>query len=205
MEVSERFGILAEHIRSLDLPRSFKDEILSYLKYFKEQSLLSLELRDHPRDLKARWVNLITLTHGLKLFQKFQEDEHFWRVVKCFAHAEDPTSLLQPKKEITQKTPHDPFEKFSVEEIFNHLSRQLEARPPVTPEEYKALRLGLWFLASEASKGMPNRNMTRVKRVWDEIEPILTKAGFLKELKSGAATDRINFFLHRSWVAIPVS
>lgn len=201
MEVSERFGKLAEHIATLDLPRSFKEEVLSYLRYFKQQSQLSIEHRDHPRDLKARWVNLITHTHGLKLFQAFQEDEHFWRVIKCFVHAEDPTTLLQPKKEKPHKAPEDPFERFTVEEIFNHLSQLLEARAPVTPEEYKALKLGLWYLASEASKGMPNRNMARVKRVWDEIEPILNKAGFLKEIKSGAASDRINFFLHRSWVA----
>ncbi|GEM_PF-3371278 len=205
MEVSERFGKLADHIESLDLPRSFKEEVLSYLRYFKQQSQLTVEQRDHPRDLKARWVNLITHTHGLKLFQKFQDDEHFWRIIKCFVHAEDPTTLLQPKKEKVPRAQVDPFEKYSVEEIFNHLSQLLESRPPVTQEEFKALKLGLWFLASEASKGMPNRNMARVKRVWEEIEPILSKAGFLRELKSGAASDRINFFLHRSWVAIEKS
>ncbi|WP_413942713.1 hypothetical protein [Bdellovibrio sp. HCB-162] len=195
MSPKECFVILREHIEKLELPAAFKRDVLSTLVYFEVQSELSLEERDHPKELRKVWLELSQRTQGLNLFKKLQDDDLLWRTVKCFVHAEEPASLLIPKVEKPVEV--SPYAKWNEVDFFNHLSKEVNARTHLTPFENLSLNIGLWFLESEASKARGNRKPERIKATWKSIQPLLERLGMLREFqKEERLKTQINFFIN---------
>lgn len=194
MKTKEYFATLREHLTSIEMPKNFKNEVIAALQYFEFQAGLSVEEREHPRELKRHWLDLNAKIKGLKLFDKFEKEELLWRTIKCFVHAEEPCSLLNPAP--PEKVYRSKYADWTYIDFFDHLAKNADHLEHLNPQESQFFRTALWYLAEQAHRGRGQRNLNRILETWKGVQPLLDRLGMLKEFRSEFSLKKqIDYFL----------
>lgn len=189
MRVNQYLETLIAHTQSSELPPTFKSQAIAGLKYFHQQSLCDKDKRDRPEAIKNNWLEFEVLLIGTSLLDKFKRDKAGWLNFRAHLGIEAPKpSEIQKKR--------SKFEGKDANELLKHLARKSEAQRTMSEDEKNLVRVGLYFLETEAWKGKSQRDSARIKFTWKLIQPIMKRTGMLDEfLGEDDAVRRIKSFV----------
>lgn len=178
------------------MPKTFTMEVVATLEYFKMQSELDLERRDPPYALRSKWRELEGKTRSLGLFDSVKVNDSAWRSIRCFVFDEEPALLLIPKVERREEPKPSLFENWNPEDFFSYLIKKTESVPTLSSTEFLTLTHGLLFLKQSSVTPKMRRDHVAVKKVWENIHPLLARLHFLEEFsKEKILKDRIKLFI----------
>lgn len=198
MHPSKAFELLAARCEKLNVPRTFKDELVHRLNYFKIQSLCDHDRREDDRKIREHWAEFEGSCRGCGLFEDGRKDHALWPVVLGFLGIQDskyvPEKKLEPPSPRPER-PYNPFDKWDAVDFFRHL-RVKTTNAQIPEAEKRLVKLGLNYLFAESQRHRGQRDNHAVKETWKIIWPALNKHGLLEEYrKDSCLKSRVEFFL----------
>ncbi len=199
IEPSVAFDQMIAHCERLQVPLSYKQEVLRVIGYLKQQSLADLDRRAPSRSLQEAWQSLERKTKGTGLFETFRKNVPVWSSVLDFVELSDPQFqpvLGQPKGPAPNKKA---YENWEAEQILRDiLHRALLLVPP--GQDKLVLKLILHYLIIEAQQARGKRNQSFIKEVWLIAWPLLDKYKLLEAFRSyEQPRRRMEFFIKGSF------
>lgn len=166
---------LISHAEKSQLPTSFKSRVVAALKYFHQQTLCDVGIRDKPETIKGNWLEFEILLHGTSLLDSFKKNQIAWNGFRKTLGVEDPKPYI-PQKRASRYQGKD------AKELFQELSRKAETQISLSEADLNLVRFGLFYLELEMSHGRMYRNNKRIRSVWKTIQPIMRRIGMLDEI-----------------------
>lgn len=201
MHPSEAFELLAARCEKLNVPRTFKDELVHRLNYFKTQSLCDRDRKHDDKLIRERWAQFENETRGCGLFEQARLDHTLWPEIISFIGISDPKYVPVKKWEPPPRkfeAPRSPFEKWTAEDFFRHLKVKVSGSQAIPKSERQFLKIAVSYLFVETMIPRSNRNRdtAMIKETWKLAWPLLNKFGFLDEYrKDTQLKSRVEFFL----------
>lgn len=205
-EPCHSFRFLKEQAQKAHVKPTYKSQIVSALEYFEQQSLCDLDRRDSPLILRSRFREFKDLIKNIPIFETGgAQAEDAWRMARCFAFDEEPSSLIVPSIERPKKkTAEEQFKSYEVADFFSHLLRdyvgfigRAKAHGLSSPgDEETFVRYGLEFLIASSYVPKIHRKMREMKATWEKLNPILKRTGLMDQFKGAQSIEyRLRLFL----------
>ncbi len=188
MRIDQYLQSLIRHSEKSDLPQTFKTRVISALNYFLQQTLCDQDKRQRPEVIKNNWLEFELLLKGTSLLDYFKKDKAAWAQFRSQLGIEP---ITPPVRQRTSR-----FEGKDANELLRYLARKSEEQRTISDYEKNLMRVGLYYLETEAWKGRSQRNNQRIRFTWRLIQPIMRRVGLLDEfLGEEDAVRRIKAFI----------
>ncbi|MGE3263122.1 MAG: hypothetical protein AB7K68_15175 [Bacteriovoracia bacterium] len=201
MHASQAFDRMISSCEKLAVPRSFKENLVHRLNYFKTQSLCDRDRKHDEKLIRERWAEFESETRGCGLFEQARLDHAIWPEIISFIGVSDPKYVPEKKWEAPARKfepPRSPFEKWTAEDFFRHLKSKISSSHDVPKNEKQFLKIAVCYLFVETMIPRSNRGRdpATIKETWKLAWPLLNKYGFLDEYrKDTQLKSRVEFFL----------
>lgn len=201
MHPSQAFDRMIARCEKLAVPRTFKENLIHRLIYFKTQSLCDRDRKDEERLIKERWVEFESETRGCGLFEESRLDHTLWPEIISFIGVSDTKYVPEKKWEPPPRKfepPRSPFEKWTPTDFFRHLKEKISGTQSISKNERQFLKITVSYLFVETM--IPRSNRSRdpamIKEAWKFAWPLLNKHGLLDEYRRDTQLkSRVEFFL----------
>lgn len=201
MHASQAFDRMIARCEKLAVPRSFKENLIHRLNYFKTQSLCDQDRKHDDRLIRERWAEFEKETRGCGLFEEARLDHSLWPEVISFVGVTDPKYVPEKKWEPPPRNlepPRSPFEKWTPTDFFRHLKTKIASSSSIPKNERHFLKIAVSYLFVETMvpRSNSNRDPATVKETWKLAWPLLDKYKLLDEYrKDHQLKSRVEFFL----------